>query len=143
MKTRFIVALGPEARPLIEHYRLAPEGDRAAARTYGSDEVELAVCGVGKSAAAACAASFAGEPPAPLINVGIAGHRVRPVGELVRAHTIEDAASGRRLYPTLVRGSLPAAKIRTVDAPETGYATDDVFEMEAFGLIRAFVSHTA
>ena len=140
--TRFVVALRAEARPLIDHYRLEAfePGDDGAFRCFhgrhgrhGSDR-SLVISGVGKVAAAAATASLHEKPLDVWVNVGIAGHRDRAPGELVRAHRVTDSGTGERFYPTLL--GLPhidTEGVTTVDVPETEFASRDVFDMEASG----------
>lgn len=101
----------------------------------------MAVSGVGRRAATAATALLAGEEgsaEAAWVNVGIAGHRTLPLGEVVLAHAVTDAASGRvwRLRPGFAP-PCPTAAVTTVDRPETSYPEDVVYEMEAAGFCAA------
>ncbi len=132
--TRFVVALRAEARPLIDRYRLealAP-GDDGAFRCFHGGGRSLVISGVGKAAAAAATACLHEKPLDVWVNVGIAGHRARAPGELVRAHRVTDTGTGEHFYPTLL--GLPhidSEGVSTVDVPETTFASGDVFDMEA------------
>ncbi len=137
---RFVVALEPEARPLIERYRLERQAGPGGFKTFRREETALVVSGVGKAAAAA-ATSFlhlaaGGERDAVWLNVGIAGHGTRAVGEAVLAHKVHDRASGRSWYPPLV---FPAPcstdLLTTVDRPEREMDAPGAFDMEASGFI--------
>ncbi len=133
----FVVALPAEAGPLVRHYRLEPSED--AFLWYRRDDVALVVSGVGKAAAAAATAYLharTGECPFGVwLNVGIAGHRSRPPGELVIAHTVSDAATGRRWYPVRLGGPrIDPLEVRTVDRAETSFDRDVAYEMEASGV---------
>ncbi len=140
--TRFVVALRAEARPLIDRYQLEAfePGDDGAFRCFhgrhgrhGSDR-SLVISGVGKVAAAAAVTYLHEKPLDVWVNVGIAGHRDRAPGELVRAHRVTDSGTGERYYPTLL--GLPhidTEGVTTVDVPETEFASRDVFDMEASG----------
>ncbi len=138
---RFVVALGAEARPLIERYRLRREPDEHAFAIYRRDEVALAVSGIGKAASAAATSYLhlvtGAMRHAAWLNVGIAGHRQRPVGEAVMAHKIRDAASGRAWYPPRIAVSPKSDGISdevvTVDRPETKFGEAVAYEMEASG----------
>jgi hypothetical protein len=131
--TRFVVALGAEARPLIDRYRLEPAGG-GTFRVYQGGGRRLVVSGVGKVAAAAATAYLHEEPSAVWLNVGIAGHRDRTPGELLRANRVTDAATGERFYPTLLGlTAIDSAGVTTVDAPETELASPELFDMEASG----------
>ena len=137
--TRFVVALRAEARPLIDRYQLEAlePGDGGAFRCFhgrhGSGR-SLVISGVGKVAAAAATARLHEKPLDVWLNVGIAGHRDRAPGELVRAHRVTDAGTGERFYPTLLGLShIDTEGVTTVDVPETKFASSDVFDMEASG----------
>lgn len=135
---RFVIALQPEARPLIARYRLEPDGGDGAFKVYRRDDVALVVSGVGKVASAAAVAYLharaGGGRHAAWVNAGIAGHGRRAVGEAVVAHAIRDRASGACWYPPHVFAP-PAAtgEVVTVDTVEEGYAGDAAYEMEASG----------
>lgn len=137
--TRFVVALRAEARPLIDRYRLEAlsPGDHGAFRRYRGSGRSLVISGVGKKAAAAATACLHEKPFDVWVNVGIAGHRDRAPGELVRAHRVTDTATGERFYPTLLGlAHVDTEGVSTVDVPETTFAGRDVFDMEASGFYR-------
>jgi adenosylhomocysteine nucleosidase len=146
--TCFVVALRAEARPLIERYqmkRLAPVGPstRSAFGTYRGHGKTLVISGVGKVQAAAATAHLHAPRLAVWLNVGIAGHRRRAPGELVRANRITDAATGKRFYPTLVGLShLDSDGVTTVEVAETSFASDDLYDMEASGFCEAALRHS-
>lgn len=135
---RFVVALQSEAWALIEHYRLEHEGD--ASKIYRRGDVALIVCGIGKAAAAEATSELHSatgrERDAMWLNVGIAGHGTRPVGEALLAHKIVDRASGRAWYPTLAfKPPCATDLVTTVDSPELQMASPGAFEMEASGFV--------
>ena len=134
---RFVVALEAEARPLIERYRLFRKGSGAFS-WYRRDRVALVVSGIGKTAAAAAVSylhlAAGGKRHAAWLNVGIAGHGARPVGEALLAHKIRDRSSGRSWYPPQVFAPPCATDlVTTVDQPELGYDEPGAFDMEASG----------
>ena len=136
---RFVVALAAEARPLVDRYRLERVSGGGAFPIFRRGGTALVVSGVGKVAAAAATSylhlSVAGAgAESGWINVGIGGHRRRPVGEAVIAHRIRDLASGR--FWDLARlASAPCAgvEVLTVDRPEVAFREPGVYEMEASG----------
>jgi hypothetical protein len=134
---RFVVALEPEARPLIERYRLRRDPDGHAFAIYRRDATALIVSGVGKAAAAAATSylhlATGGEHHAAWLNVGIAGHGRRPVGEAVVAHKIRDAGSGRSWYPPRLVDAAESGEVVTVDVPELAFPEPVAYEMEACG----------
>ena len=130
----FVTALASEARPLIEHYRMEPlEG---AFRLFGSEGYRLVISGIGKVAAAAATSYLharAGDAPyGVFLNVGIAGHRSRAPGEILRTHTVRDAATNAVYYPTLFGfKELESAAVTTVDTAEREFSADTLYDMEA------------
>ncbi len=159
---RYVVALPAEARPLIRHLDLirAPAGEPPIWRGPG---VSLVVSGIGRAAAAAAVESLArlddaaesgvggagGFPDeAAWINVGVGGHRDLPLGEVVLADRVVDAAAAGQRSPEahLPRAWCPplvfeppcaTATVTTVDRPETRYPEDTVYDMEAAGFCAA------
>lgn len=137
---RLVVALMAEARPLIQHLRLAGEGRGGPFRLFQRAGVALVVSGPGKVAAAAATSwlhlTTGGSANAAWLNVGVAGHRSRPVGEAVLAGRVVDAASGESWYPPLVFSPpVPVDTVITVDRPETTFPKDAAYDMEAAGFV--------
>ncbi len=135
---RFVVALGAEARPLVARLRLERIPGHRDFPVFSRGRTALVISGVGKAAAAAAVSylhrSMGDESPAAWINVGIAGHRRRPVGEAVVAHRIRDLAD-RRWWdlPTLSPPICPSDEVLTVDRPETAFRQPGAYDMEASG----------
>jgi hypothetical protein len=131
--THFVVALQAEAKPLIDHYRLERIEDGVFPVFEGGGR-RLVVSGVGKVAAAAATAYVWDTPLDVWVNLGIAGHRARAPGEIARASRVRDASTGARYYPTRVdRSPLDTEGLTTVEAPETAFVSEDLFDMEASG----------
>lgn len=141
---RLVVALLPEAKAWIEAYRLHPATGPHPFQVFRNDrscevnDVALVVSGIGKVASAAATAYLfavcGGERHAVWLNVGIAGHGSRGVGELILGHKIRDQATGRCFFPPLVFDPpCPSDEILTVDRVEHDYAEPVVYEMEASG----------
>ncbi|HEX6902434.1 MAG TPA: hypothetical protein VF789_22130 [Thermoanaerobaculia bacterium] len=134
---RFVVALLAEARPLVERFRMEVV-EEAPFAVYRGREGWLILSGHGKAAAAAATAylhlASGGVMSRAWINVGLGGHRQRPLGEGVVAHKISDAASGASWYPQLVIDSpRPTAPVLTVERMEEEYSLPWVYESEAAG----------
>jgi hypothetical protein len=135
---RFVVAVAPEADALVRRYRMEPR--EGAFRWFRSDEAALVISGIGKLAAAAATSylhSKTGEEPFALwVNFGTAGHRDRPRGEILLAHTVTDLASGERFHCARIDGpDLPAVEVRTVDRPEIQLDSEAAYDMEAYGFV--------
>ena len=145
-----VVALPPEAKPLIRHFGLEfKSGDTFKVYANGGETIHLIISGVGKVSAAAAVshlASFSrGNSATAWFNVGVAGHKTLSVSTLVAAHKITDAGSGRSWYPPMVL-DLPCgtAAVRTVDKETHDYPDGCLVDMEATGFYATalrFTSH--
>ena len=134
-----VVALPAEAGPLKEVFRLKPL--RAMNNVYQSDQgVRLLVTGVGRKnvnysfgilATSESAREWPLSSPAWL-NVGIAGHRELPVGEVMIANKISCAVSAQSSFPTPVLSGRNCGEVITVDEPELAYPQNAAYDMEAY-----------
>lgn len=136
---RIVVALKAEAKPIIEHFSLAPLRERPF-KTYASPcgEVALVVSGMGRSACAAATVFLSETTPnhgsPSFINIGIAGGRGREIGSVWRAQKVTCQGSHKVWYPGVVGvRTLPCASLVTVDQPELSYPGDSLFDMECAG----------
>ena len=136
-----VTALMAEAKPLIDHYHLIKVNDPSAFPTFidKAGRILLIVSGVGKTmSAAACASLYhvANESAGMAwLNVGIAGHRERDLGEMRWVNRIEDAASEKKWYPprVLKTGARQGSALMTVDQPGDYPEGDTLVDMEASG----------
>ena len=143
---RLVVALPAEAKPLRRHFALRRD-QRASLPLYRQGDTLLAVCGVGSTAAARAVHWLAAHEleraaQALWINVGIAGHPSRSVGEAVLACEIEDQASGGR-WLTSPPTQPPCAldRLLTLQQPDPAYRWPGLQEMEAAGFYAAARVH--
>lgn len=131
-----VVALATESRPLVRHFGLTEDRSVAGFRVFRSDRVQLVVTGMGRVSCAAgvatLAATSARDDASAWLNIGIAGHARHELGTGVHALSVHEAATGRCWYPAQIR-ALPGRgdALCTVDAPETDYPEDYVYDMEA------------
>lgn len=135
---RFVVAMPAEARPLIDHFALRALPHPGPFPQYQNENAALIVSGIGKVTSAAATAflhaSMSDARLAAWLNVGVAGHARRPLGEAVVAHRITDAASGKSWYPPqLLQLPCDSDIVVTVERPVSDYADDMVYDMEAAG----------
>ena len=133
-----VVALPAEARPLASHFSLRAAAEASLFPIYEGEQMSLIVSGIGKTAAAAAVAYLfarSGEVRnRAWLNLGIGGHRARPVGEPLLAHKVVDEGSGRSWFPPAAfEASCSSCVVRTVDRVELGYPGDGVYDMEAAG----------
>ena len=150
-RVNLVVALACEARPLIRHFGLKQEMARGGMRIYSDGQgLMLLVSGVGKPAMGSACGYLAGlqqqQPSwqAAWLNVGIAGHGCRDLGEGVRVNRVTDMASGRVSYPPLVvSAGCPTSALVTVDQPQLSYDEDVAYDMEGsifFAAVNRFVT---
>ena len=142
--TQFVVALRAEAHPLIEMYRLLPEDTPSTFPTFKQGDKRLVICGVGKHRAAAATSHLFETSEKKLLevwlNIGIAGHRDRPTGSILRAHTVQNVSKSTIFHPGLIGSErFETACITTVDQPETTFRSTDIYDMEAVGFFETAV----
>ncbi len=135
---QLMAALPAEAKPVISQYKLKRVLPDRGFPVYRNQHISLVVSGVGKAnAAAACAFLHALNnfpKNAIWINLGIAGHGRRAVGDALLAHHIRDASSGRQWYPPLAfKPPCPSDSLETRDYPDTSYEHGHAIDMEASG----------
>lgn len=130
------VALPCEAKPFIQAWNLKKSPQHKAFSIYVNQECVIVVSGVGKLAMAAavaytlCLYSNAADPI--LVNLGIAGHRNYPLGNMYLADKISDIETAKNYYPQLTFFSdIPTAAVTTLTKPSTDYDAVSLFDMEA------------
>ena len=141
---RWVVALKPEANPLIErfglrHVRESPDLFPVYRSVDGKNE--LVISGPGKVSSAAAtsflAANGDADSVAGWINFGIAGGGNGDYGKAFLAAKVKDRSTGLSWYPPSVvdrKSMLPRIGVETIDRPSEEYCDDGtLFEMEASG----------
>jgi len=134
----FVVALPCEAKPLVDYFGLKRRMDHPAFPVYEKATTTLTVSGIGKTAAAAAVAYtqilFGNSKNSVWLNVGIAGYHLPAISQIFVAHKIVDRESGNRWYPPLLyQHACMSAEVATVARPETEYAQEILYDMEASG----------
>lgn len=134
----FVTALHSEAKPLIAHYKLKRVAADQSLRVYANQEVQLIVGGIGTIAAAAATAYLQARSgtsrSAAWLNVGIAGHDDRPIGDCVLAHKIIDSATGQTWFPQfIVATEISSGTLISYPTPAETYEGDSYADMEAAG----------
>lgn len=141
-QVHLLVALPAEAKPLRRHFALQRD-QRAQAPLYRHGRILLALCGVGSAAAARTVHWLAAHERnraagALWINLGIAGHPARALGEAVLASEIEDRESGARWLTTPPAAPpCPLDRLLTLQRPDPTYRWQGLQEMEAAGFYAA------
>lgn len=141
---RWVIALRPEANPIIERFSMKLiKGLKSPFPIY-VDETgrnELIISGIGKANAAAATAFLAGVSPldgrvAGWINFGIAGGGADSYGSTALAAKVTDAGNGRSWYPAATwprKLDLPRVSVLSLDLPSDAYPMEENvrFDMEA------------
>ncbi len=133
-----IVALKCEANHLIQYYGLKHVSGKSSFPVYENDDIVLIISGPGKVASAAATAFLYAQTGQQTncgwLNLGIAGHKARAIGEGVLVHKITDYASKKSWYPSIVfTPKCESDNLVTVDQVEERYAENTIYEMEASG----------
>jgi hypothetical protein len=133
-----VTAFPGEARPLIDCLGLTDKDTQGPGTLYRNEKCRLVISGAGKIQAAAATAWLQDSGPVngntAWLNIGIAGHASRPVGEGALAHRITDHGTGKSWYPPQAHGlTLATDNLITVDIAQTGYPQDVLYDMEAAG----------
>ncbi len=129
-------ALPCEARPLVDHFGLKKDVNVQPFAVYLNHDICLTVTGLGKSAMAAgvayTQALYAKVEHPVIINVGIAGHKDHPLGDLFLIDKIIDIESQKSYYPSLIfTPTCPTGCIQTSSKPLLNYDHSHLCDMEA------------
>jgi adenosylhomocysteine nucleosidase len=129
-------ALPCEAKPLIEHFDLKKDVSVQPFAVHLNHDICLTVTGLGKSAMAAgvayTQALFAKVEHPVIMNIGIAGHKDHPLGDLFLIDKIIDSDSQKSYYPSLIfTPPCPTGSIQTSSKPLLNYDHSHLCDMEA------------
>ncbi|MDD1626984.1 MAG: hypothetical protein LUQ26_05850 [Methylococcaceae bacterium] len=135
-KVFIYMALPCEAKPLVEHFSLKKDVTVQPFAVYLNHDICLTVTGLGKSAMAAgvayTQALFASVEHPVMLNIGIAGHKDHPLGDLFLIDKIIDVDSQKRYYPSLIfTPPCPTGSIQTLSKPQINYDKVHLCDMEA------------
>ncbi len=130
------VALECEAKALINYFELKKDNSKHPFSIYSNGQVVLTVTGVGKVAMAGAVAyvlaGFSDVKMPIILNIGIAGHKVAAIGELLLASKVKDADSKKVFYPQLIGSNWPdACEILSTTIPNRHYSENCLNDMEA------------
>ena len=136
-----VVALRPEAGPIIGHFDLKHQPSSKRVSIYANEGLTLAVSGLGKTAAANAVYElkrFNPDQVSAWFNIGIAGHQSLDIGEGYLVNRVNDKATEQTWYPMFVFDhGCSTGMITTVDQVETEYAEPTGYDMEASGFVAA------
>jgi flagellar biosynthesis/type III secretory pathway chaperone len=144
-RLNLVLAHKLEAAPLIDHFGLQQRSVNPL--VYAQEEgMQLIVGGEGVPAARAAVKHLAagqGESAQPgWLNIGIAGHQSRDIGNALLANKIVHRASGECHYPVPLFPGFDAGELHTVDKPEYDYPEDVAYDMEAAGFYAEATQYT-
>ena len=145
----FVLALQAEARPVIDHLKLKKLQTWQPFPIYASDNYRLVISGTGKCNSAAATAWLASLQIRPTsqqntvwVNIGIAGHKERSLGDAMCCHKITDESTQRSWYPVQIKSPLKSSNILTHDRICTNYSDDSLHDMEASGFYSSALRFT-
>jgi nucleoside phosphorylase len=137
-----VIALPAEARPLNHHFGLIRDNSLSPFPLYRNANLALAISGVGCNSAyrTACWLNTHIRTPQRCgwLNIGIAGHPSRPIGQAVLAREIrDDTGTGRWLAHLPTVSSWDSDLLISRSEPESDYPCEALYDMEAAGFFRA------
>lgn len=140
LKICWVIALEPEAKPLIDLFDLHPLSNNLNFPVYISPKSghALVISGIGSSKVAAAATYlkmlFNVQRYVAWINIGIAGFCEEPIGQLFQAIKVHDTARKTSYFPGFRLSKIVKCQtLHTVAQPETKYSEAVLFDMEASG----------
>lgn len=140
LKICWVIALEPEAKPLIDLFDLHPLSNNLNFPVYINPKSghALVISGIGSSKAAAAATYlkmlFNVQRYVAWINIGIAGFYEEPIGQLFQAIKVYDTARKTSYFPGFRLSKIVKSQtLHTVAQPETKYSEAVLFDMEASG----------
>ena len=140
LKICWVIALEPEAKPLIDLFDLHPLSNNLNFPVYINPKSghALVISGIGSSKAAAAATYlkmlFNVQSYVAWINIGIAGFYDEPIGQLFQAIKVYDTARKTSYFPGFRLSKIVKCQtLHTVAQPETKYSEAVLFDMEASG----------
>ena len=137
-----MVALNCEVKPWVDFYKLKKIRNKPF-ELYQRDglNIEVVITGIGAiamSTAVGWAAGLNTDLERLWLNLGIAGHAERSVGELVRVHSFIDANDLKYYYPPLTAASkFDSDALLSVNAPTSSYPENALVDMEGLSFYRA------
>jgi len=135
-----VVALSCEAKPWIDFYKLKKVVEKPFSLFARQGvNVEVVITGIGAIAMSTAVGWIAGYQGSAernwlnriWLNIGIAGHADRAVGEIVRVHSYIDAGDlGREYSPQTAKWAGDSDALMSVNAPTTDYPDQAMVDME-------------
>ncbi len=144
---RILTAYPAEASPFIKCYGLTKQQSRSQFEIFSHHKNALIISGPGKSAAATATTTLHKECDSQMnaiwVNIGVAGHANRPLGEVVLVDHISSASSNDSWdIRHDIKHHFPTCKLITVDSPVTDYEPNTLYDMEASGFYSTALDYT-
>ena len=137
-----VVAIMPEAKPIIEHYSLKRDESNHNNVWRSKDlNFELIITGARLSNVAAGVGAV-GQRGNKWLNIGVCGHRSEEVGSIFMASKIiyDEFVD----YPIfLFEPPCPLKEVKSIMQIETEYPQDVLYEMEAHGFFKAALRYSS
>ncbi len=137
-----MVALNCEAKPWVDLYKLKKVANTPF-ELYAREgvDIEIVVTGIGALAMSTAVGWLAGvsrHVRRVWLNLGIAGHAERALGELVRVHAFIDANDLKHYYPPLTAACKNQSEaLLSVNAPTSTYPEGAMVDMEGLAFYRS------
>jgi len=138
-----VCALPSEARPLLEHYRLAQVNEKPF-RVFANAalSLRLVVSGIGVEACATavgfCAGLQTNRPSDIWVNIGVAGHRDLDIGSVALGARIQRDGASKNWYPGFLFDThIPVSEVVSFNEPVQDYPAGTLCDMEAAGFMAA------
>lgn len=137
-----VVALNCEAKPWVDLYKLKKVMS-IPFELYAREgvDIEMVVTGIGAPAMSTAVGWLAGissHRSRAWLNLGIAGHAQKPLGELVRVHAFIDPNDLKHYYPPLTAACKNQSEaLLSVNAPTSTYPETAMVDMEGLAFYRS------
>ena len=134
----FIVALQPEARPLIDRYKLVKRNDTTSFPIFENENHRLIISGMGRINAAAATGFLLSQiehDSEAILNLGIAGHGELPINTPFIANRVFHLEEKNVHYPPpVIDCSIARSALQTCNDSEKAYAQQIGYDMEAHSI---------
>ncbi len=136
-----LLALPPEAKPLIRHFALQRRQPDGEFPLYVSQEICLCLSGPGRDAmqqAIKFLLQHQSSPASGWINVGIAGHSTLDRGRCLLIDSVIEPSTGERWgLNSLTLEGVSRSQLHCVSQPESSYTQNTAYDMESTGFTAA------
>jgi len=130
-----------EARPIIDFFRMK-RIHKAPFSIYEGNQLFLIITTIGKLACISAVSYFFGKfghnKVTGAINIGISGHKSKPIGDALLVHKIYDDDTTKTTYPSMaIRWKGNTDELTTFSKPHLDYSKNTLMDMEGAGFFYA------